>query len=80
MQVKDVVAYLRVMSTLSDVTALRRIINKPTRKLGIKAVEALQAWAESCGKTVPKALFAGCHVRHRPPPAVSVGWGWGAHI
>lgn len=59
------VAYLRVVSSLSDVIALRRIINNPPRKLGVKAIEALHAWAESCGKAVPQALFAGCHVRRR---------------
>ena len=73
-QVKDVIAYLRVVSNLGDVVALRRIINKPTRGLGTKSVDALHSWAESCGKTVPQALFAGCHVRSRPPPAVSMNW------
>mmetsp|Transcript_6118 Transcript_6118/g.17530 ORF Transcript_6118/g.17530 Transcript_6118/m.17530 type:complete len:1094 (+) Transcript_6118:147-3428(+) len=60
-EVKDVMAYMRLISSLADVTALKRIINKPARRIGEMATKSLQAWAESQDMTAAEALFQGCH-------------------
>lgn len=44
-EVKDVVAYLRLLVNPSDNLALLRIINVPSRKVGTKAIEQLAEWA-----------------------------------
>lgn len=44
-EVRDVVAYLRVLVSPRDDTALRRIINVPPRGIGVRTLEALSAKA-----------------------------------
>jgi DNA helicase-2/ATP-dependent DNA helicase PcrA len=44
-EVKDVLAYLRVVANPQDAVSLRRIINTPPRKVGDKSVERLEAFA-----------------------------------
>lgn len=63
-EIKDLSAYLRVIVSMKDVVATRRIINMPSRKLGPKSISKIQKWANSAGKTVPSALFEGCHECH----------------
>lgn len=43
-EVKDIIAYLRVVHNLRDEVSLRRIINVPTRGIGAKTLEKLLAW------------------------------------
>ena len=45
-EVKDVMAYLRLLANLHDDAALTRIINTPKRAIGDKAVANLTSWAE----------------------------------
>ncbi len=45
-EVKDVMAYLRLLANPHDDAALTRIINTPKRALGDKAVAALASWAK----------------------------------
>ena len=44
-EVKDVVAYLRVIQNPSDSVSLFRIINNPPRKIGAKTIELIQQYA-----------------------------------
>ncbi len=56
-EVKDVLAYLRVIHNHDDSESLLRIINVPSRGIGAKTVEAFQIWAERQGLSLPKALL-----------------------
>lgn len=44
-EVKDAVAYLRVLANPADEVSLRRIINKPARKIGATSLTRIDAWA-----------------------------------
>jgi len=44
-EVKDVIAYLRVIQNPADSVSLIRIINTPTRKIGAKTIETIQSYA-----------------------------------
>jgi DNA helicase-2/ATP-dependent DNA helicase PcrA len=44
-EVKDAIAYLRVVANPADDISLRRIVNKPARKIGPAAIERLDAIA-----------------------------------
>lgn len=44
-EVKDMVAYLRVIQNPNDTVSLMRIINVPTRKIGSKTLERIQEFA-----------------------------------
>ena len=64
-EVKDLLSYLRLAATLSDEVALARVINTPSRAIGAKTVEKLQAWADATGQTLCAALFGTAQVRLR---------------
>ncbi len=49
MEIKDLVAYLRVLANLSDDVSLRRIINVPPRKLGKKTIDTMEDLASKNG-------------------------------
>jgi DNA helicase-2/ATP-dependent DNA helicase PcrA len=49
MEVKDVVAYLRVTANPASTQDFERIVNVPSRKIGAKTVEKLRAAAERAG-------------------------------
>lgn len=51
MEIKDVLAYLYVITNHSDRERLKRIINTPKRKIGAKAVEGLLAISTEQGMT-----------------------------
>ena len=46
-EIKDCVAYLRVLSNPRDTVSFQRIINTPPRKIGPGTLDKLQVWAES---------------------------------
>ena len=46
MEIKDLIAYLRVMCNPFDSISLRRIINVPTRGIGATSLERLMNFAE----------------------------------
>ncbi len=55
-EVKDVLAYLRVIQNPADEISLLRIINTPPRKIGAKTIEALQALAKESGASLWNAI------------------------
>lgn len=56
-EVKDVIAYLRLINNLADGISFNRIINVPARGLGDKTVQDLRSWAEQQGWQPGEALF-----------------------
>lgn len=54
-EVKDVLAYLRLMANPDDRTAFQRIINKPARRLGQTSLKRLTKWADSQGVSLFEA-------------------------
>lgn len=46
-EIKDALAYLRVLANPADTVSLRRIINTPRRAIGDKAQASLAAWAQT---------------------------------
>ncbi len=55
-EIKDMVAYLRLLLNNHDVLSLKRIINVPNRKVGPKTVGDLQQWATEKGVTLYQAI------------------------
>ena len=48
-EIKDVVAYLRLIFQPEDAISFERIANVPTRGIGEKSLQAFQLWARQCG-------------------------------
>ncbi|HVZ95192.1 MAG TPA: UvrD-helicase domain-containing protein, partial [Phycisphaerales bacterium] len=46
-EIKDALAYLRIAANPFDEVSLRRIVNKPARKIGASSLEAVEAYAIS---------------------------------
>ena len=44
-EIKDLLAYLRVLANLEDEISLRRIINVPKRGIGDRAIECVDQYA-----------------------------------
>ena len=55
-EIKDVLAYLRLIHNRRDAVSLYRIINVPPRAIGRKTLGQLEAWAESDGVPLFDAL------------------------
>ena len=55
-EIKDVVAYLRVIQNPADSVSLLRIVNNPPRKIGPKTIEQLQSYATEQGTTLYQAM------------------------
>ncbi|MDE2839134.1 MAG: UvrD-helicase domain-containing protein [Chloroflexota bacterium] len=56
-EVKDALAYLRVVHNLSDSLNFRRIVNVPPRGIGAKTFAALSMWAEMQGTPPAEAVL-----------------------
>jgi DNA helicase-2/ATP-dependent DNA helicase PcrA len=54
-EVKDLIAYLRLVHNPLDSVSYGRIVNVPTRGIGAKGKEQLQRWAESQGLSPSEA-------------------------
>ena len=57
-EIRDIVAYLRVLSNPGDTVSLRRILNTPRRGIGDRAEACVAVYAESAGCTFADALTA----------------------
>lgn len=57
-EIKDAIAYLRVLVNPSDSLSLERIINLPSRGIGPKALEAIKAYALRKGLPLYEALLS----------------------
>ncbi|NGQ96559.1 DNA helicase PcrA [Brevibacillus sp. SYP-B805] len=55
-EIKDILAYLRVISNPDDDISLERIINVPKRNIGASTVEKLQAYAAAHGMSLYAAM------------------------
>jgi len=55
-EIKDLLAYLRVIYQPEDRISFARIVNVPTRGIGAKSLENLYRWQESNNKTMHQAL------------------------
>ncbi len=55
-EVRDLIAYLRVVANPADDVSLLRIVNKPSRKIGKQALTALQTWADREGEPILEAM------------------------
>jgi len=57
LEIKDALAYLRLINNNQDDASLERIINLPTRGIGNRTVEALREAARSSGVSMWQALW-----------------------
>jgi len=55
-EVKDIIAYLRLIQNPQDSVSLLRIINVPGRGIGQKTLDKISSWAKSMGISEYKAL------------------------
>ncbi|GAC1467278.1 MAG: UvrD-helicase domain-containing protein [Chloroflexota bacterium] len=55
-EVKDIVAFLRLIVNPNDGVTLRRVINVPPRKIGASTIQTLRRWADLNGKTLTQAV------------------------
>lgn len=56
-EIKDVLAYLRVLINPQDNESMLRIINQPARGIGKVTQQRLIEWAVNNGSSLPEALF-----------------------
>jgi len=55
-EIKDIVAYLRLIFQPEDRVSFERIVNVPTRGIGVKSIEKFFAWQQGQGYTLLQAL------------------------
>ena len=46
-EIKDALAYLRLISNRDDDSAFERVVNRPTRGIGARTVELMRSWARA---------------------------------
>jgi DNA helicase-2/ATP-dependent DNA helicase PcrA len=57
-EIKDLIAYLRLIQNPSDSVSLLRVINTPPRGIGAKTIEELWNWSRNAGISPWQALVA----------------------
>jgi DNA helicase II / ATP-dependent DNA helicase PcrA len=62
-EVKDVLAYLRLIQNPFDAISLQRVINLPPRGIGQKTVQELLRWSNSLGISAYDALISVANLR-----------------
>ncbi len=63
-EVKDVIAYLRLIQNPFDAVSLQRVINLPPRGIGQKTVQELLRWSNAEGLSAYEALVRIAALRH----------------
>lgn len=58
-EIKDLIAYLRLIHNSKDNVSLLRVINTPKRGIGLKTIENLTAKADSENKSIYEAISSG---------------------
>ncbi len=56
-EIKDIMAYLRLIYQPNDRVGFERIVNVPTRGIGTKSLENFYAWADANNTSLPEALL-----------------------
>lgn len=56
-EVKDIMAYLRLIYQPEDLVSFERIVNVPTRAIGAKSLENFNTWRLSAGLSLAEALM-----------------------
>jgi len=57
-EIKDILAYLRVIQNPNDIVSLMRIINTPSRKIGAKTLETVQEFSIKTGLSFWNAMLS----------------------
>lgn len=57
-EIKDLIAYLRLIQNPADSLSAKRVLNAPPRGIGAKSLERLEAWAQAHSAPVFTALRA----------------------
>ena len=70
-EIRDVLAYLRLMANRNDAPAFERIINTPTRGIGNKTLEIIRAAAREQDITLWDAVLNIIETKAVPPRALS---------
>lgn len=70
-EVKDIVAYLKVILNPSDDISLRRIINVPKRNIGDTTLDKISAFASQTGMNLMEAVFRADNIPGLSPRTVS---------
>ncbi|HZU14873.1 MAG TPA: UvrD-helicase domain-containing protein [Chloroflexota bacterium] len=68
-EIKDVVAYLRLILNPNDGMTLRRVINVPPRKIGAVSLDALKNWAAEHGTSLMEAVEHVAEIEGMPKAA-----------
>ncbi|MBL0926577.1 MAG: UvrD-helicase domain-containing protein [Phycisphaerales bacterium] len=74
-EIKDALAYLRVVANPADDVSLRRIINKPARKIGDASLDAVEGAAVGTGLPLLAAIRRVCAGAVRPEGVSGVAIG-----
>ena len=57
-EIKDALAYLRLLSNRSDDASFERVVNLPTRGIGAKSLDSIREYARGAGSTLWEAAGA----------------------
>ncbi|MCH7834800.1 MAG: DNA helicase II, partial [Proteobacteria bacterium] len=71
-EIKDALAYLRLISNRNDDSAFERVVNRPTRGIGARTIEAMRAYtrANSCSMWRAAGAIASDELNSRAANAV----------
>jgi DNA helicase II / ATP-dependent DNA helicase PcrA len=72
-EIKDMMAYLRLIQNQNDNVSLLRVINVPQRGIGDQTQSKLSAWSESLSLSIFEALKAASHSGEKGDPNLPFG-------